>query len=278
MTDQYAVIGHPIGHSKSPWIHRKFAQQSNQDMNYLLLDSEPDAFKSTVVNFVKQGGKGLNVTIPFKQEAWEMADVLSERAKLAGAVNTLSFLSDGVVRGDNTDGVGLVRDLTENQAIKLEGKRVLILGAGGAVRGVLQPLLEKKVQQIHIVNRTVQKAKDLVQLFEDFPNISAGGYEELEEAGCFDVIINGTASSLSGNLPPLVPSVFADPCHVYDMMYAQEKTIFERWCDENGATSSSDGLGMLVEQAAESFHIWRGVRPNTQDVLAELSELLSAKA
>lgn len=275
MSDQYAVIGHPISHSKSPWIHENFAKQLNEDINYSLIDSEPTEFKKRVGAFIDNGAKGLNVTVPFKQEAWAMADELSDHAKLAGAVNTLSFNADGTIRGDNTDGVGLVSDLTKNQGIALSGKRVLILGAGGAVRGVVQPLLEQRVAQIHIVNRTIQKATDLVELFEQYGNVSSGSYDDLASVGSFDVIINGTASSLSGELPPLTPEIVADGCHAYDMMYAAEKTVFEIWCSENRVASVSNGLGMLVEQAAESFWIWRGVRPKTADILEALSKQLS---
>lgn len=277
MSDQYAVIGHPINHSKSPWIHSEFAQQLNEDISYSLLESdpEPEAFQKTVRAFIAMGGKGLNVTVPFKQEAWAMADELSDQAKLAGAINTLSFTADGKIRGDNTDGVGLVRDLIDNQTVNLSGKRVLILGAGGAVRGVIQPLLKQQVAQVHIVNRTVQKATDLVELFADMGNISASSYTDLTDTGDFDVIINGTASSLSGELPPLVSSIVAEGCHAYDMMYSAQKTVFEIWCSNNGVASISNGLGMLVEQAAESFSIWRGVRPQTNSVLIELSKQLS---
>jgi len=277
MSDQYAVIGHPISHSKSPWIHAEFAQQLNEDINYALMDSAPDAFNTTVRSFIEKGAKGLNVTVPFKQDAWSLADELSEHARLAGAVNTLSFNPDGTIRGDNTDGVGLVSDLTKNQGMNLSGKRVLILGAGGAVRGVLQPLLEQNVSQIHIVNRTVQKAQDLLELFKHYSNISVSGYDTLADAGEFDLIINGTASSLTGDLPPLCKAVLADNCHAYDMMYASQKTVFEIWCSENGAGSVHNGLGMLVEQAAESFWIWRGVRPDTSPVLAALTEQLSGE-
>ena len=275
MSDQYAVIGHPISHSKSPWIHAEFAKQLNEDISYALIDSKPDEFISTVQAFTGKGAKGLNVTVPFKQEAWLMAGELSEHAKLAGAVNTLSFRADGTIRGDNTDGVGLVSDLTKNQGMSLADKRVLILGAGGAVRGVLQPLLEQNVSQIHIVNRTVQKALDLAELFSDYQNISASSYDDLSGAGKFDLIINGTASSLSGELPPLTKSILAEGCHAYDMMYAAQKTVFEIWCLDNGAESVQNGLGMLVEQAAESFWIWRGIRPNTAPILEALSRQLS---
>jgi len=276
MQDQYAVIGHPVSHSRSPWIHSEFALQLAEPLVYSLLDAKPDAFEQTVQQFREQGGRGLNVTVPFKQEAWAMVDQLSDHAQLAGAVNTLSFLSDGTVRGDNTDGVGLVRDLMQHQGVTLANKRVLILGAGGAVRGVIQPILEQTPSTLHIVNRTPEKALELAKVFADYGEVSAGGYDELATLGAYDVIINGTASSLGGELPPLVASILAEHCHAYDMMYAPEPTVFERWCQEQGAGSVSNGLGMLVEQAAESFYIWRGVRPNTAEILRRLKAEIAA--
>ena len=274
MIDQYAVIGNPIKHSKSPWIHAEFAKQCNEAINYTLLESADDGFENTVKQFINDGGKGLNVTMPFKQEAWEMADVLSEYAKLAGAVNTLTFREDGTILGDTTDGPGLVYDITENQQTSLKDKRILILGAGGAVRGVIQPLLDQKPTEIYIANRTASKASDLAQLFSEFGSLAGGGYDDLSEQGAFDVIINGTATSISGDLPPIPPSVLAEGCHAYDMVYGAEPTVFEKWCSENGAASVSGGLGMLVEQAAVSFNIWRAKKPNTAPVLEALKASL----
>lgn len=274
MTDQYAVIGHPIKHSKSPWIHTEFAKQCGEALEYSLLESAVDDFEATVKQFIKDGGKGLNVTMPFKQEAWDMADQLSEYAKLAGAVNTLTFNADGTVHGDNTDGPGLVYDLTENQQTSLKGKRVLLLGAGGAVRGVIRPFLDQKPSRIHIANRTASKADDLAKLFSEYGEISGGGYDDLSEQGAFDVIVNGTASSITGDLPPIPKSVLAENSHAYDMMYGAEPTVFERWCLENGAGSVSGGLGMLVEQAAVSFNIWRSKKPDTAPVLTALLKSL----
>lgn len=274
MTDKYAVIGHPIKHSKSPWIHTAFAKQCEEALEYSILESPIDGFESTVQQFIREGGKGLNVTLPFKQEAWGMADDLSEYAKLSGAVNTLTFRDDGSIHGDNTDGPGLVHDLVENLQTSLEGKRVLLLGAGGAVRGVIRPLLDQKTAHIHIANRTASKAEDLAQLFSEFGELSAGGYDGLDEQGAFDVIINGTASSLTGDLPPVPKSVLASNCHAYDMMYGAEPTVFERWCSNNGAGSVSGGLGMLVEQAAVSFNIWRSKAPDTTPILSELKKSL----
>ena len=274
MTDQYAVIGHPIKHSKSPLIHTAFAKQCDELLEYTILETAVDDFEKTVTQFISNGGKGLNVTLPFKQDAWKMADELSEYAKISGAVNTLTFRQDGTIHGDNTDGPGLVYDLTENQQTSLKGKRILLLGAGGAVRGVIRPLLDQETSHIHIANRTASKAEDLAQLFAEYGELSAGGYDGLAGQGAFDVIINGTASSLSGELPPLPISILDDNCHAYDMMYGAEPTVFERWCTENGAGSACGGLGMLVEQAAVSFNIWRSKKPDTAPVLSALMKSL----
>lgn len=196
MSDQYAVIGNPIAHSKSPWIHSSFAKQLGESVEYNLLSADTDAFSAAIRAFTATGGKGLNVTVPFKQEAWAAADELSDHARKAGAVNTLSFLDNGRIRGDNTDGVGLVRDLIENQSVTLKGRRILMMGAGGAVRGVLQPLLEQSPTEIYIVNRTVERAEELAMLFAELGQITAGSYADLTEQGAFDVIINGSSSSL----------------------------------------------------------------------------------
>ena len=278
MSDQYAVIGNPIAHSKSPWIHSSFAKQLGESVEYNLLSADTDAFSAAIRAFTATGGKGLNVTVPFKQEAWAAADELSDHARKAGAVNTLSFLDNGRIRGDNTDGVGLVRDLIENQSVTLKGRRILMMGAGGAVRGVLQPLLEQSPTEIYIVNRTVERAEELAMLFAELGQITAGSYADLTEQGAFDVIINGSSSSLGGELPPLPASIVAPGCHAYDMMYAAEPTIFERWCTDHQVSSVSNGLGMLVEQAAESFWIWRNKRPDTAPVLKALSDSLKATA
>jgi shikimate dehydrogenase len=270
--DKYAVIGHPIAHSKSPWIHSQFAKLTDEAIGYSLLESgpEPDAFLKVIQQFVEAGGKGVNVTMPFKEVAWSMADELSERAKLASAVNTLTFLDDGRVLGDTTDGVGLVNDLTSNMQLSLKQKRILIIGAGGAVKGVIQPLLEHDPEIIHIVNRTVQRAQELVEVFSGYGDISAGGYEDLAALGAFDVVINATPANFSGELPPISADVFASNSLAYDMSYAAKPTVFENWSSENGAARVSNGLGMLVEQAAESFHIWRNTRPPTGQVLSDL--------
>ena len=270
--DKYAVIGNPIEHSKSPQIHHMFAQQAKDEIMYEALLSPVDEFEETVEAFRNGGGMGLNVTVPFKQKAFELADELSDYAKHAGAVNTLVFHKDGTVYGTNTDGIGIVRDLVENHGSLLTGKRILILGAGGAVRGVLQPILQQLPQQVFIANRTperaIELASDMNGLREDC-ELAGGGFADITNAGQgeFDLIINGTAASLQGIMPPIPTSCLADGVHCYDMMYGGRPTAFEFWCDDNGAAKVMNGLGMLVEQAAESFSIWRGKMPDTKPVL-----------
>ncbi len=266
--DKYAVIGNPINHSKSPEIHHMFAQQAEDEIMYEALLSPIDEFEETVEAFRKGGGMGLNVTVPFKQKAWELADELSDYAKRAGAVNTLVFHQDGTIYGTNTDGIGLVRDLVENHHSLLQDKRILVLGAGGAVRGVLQPLLMQMPAKIFIANRTPERAIELASDMQDLREnceLSGGGFENIE--GEYDLIINGTAASLQGIMPPIPPSCLADGVHCYDMMYGGRPTAFEFWCEDNGAAKVMNGLGMLVEQAAESFSIWRGKMPATKPVL-----------
>lgn len=271
MTDKYAVIGNPIAHSKSPQIHAQFAKQTGEDIEYTALLAPLDGFEQTVREFfsAEQGGKGLNVTVPFKQEAWELCNELSDYAKMAGAVNTLVNRPDGTVYGANTDGIGIVRDLEQNHNVKLTGKKILILGAGGAVRGVLQPILDKTPKQIFNANRTASKAVELATLFKNAGNISGGGYDEIPQQA-FDIIINGTAASLAGDLPPVPDMCVKGAECCYDMMYSNEPTAFVKWAQKHGVAKALDGLGMLVEQAAESFYLWRGVRPETPNVITSL--------
>lgn len=273
MTDHYAVIGNPIKHSKSPLIHTQFAAQTQQTMDYTALLAPLDAFEQTVQQFFQQqGGKGLNVTVPFKLQAYQLCDERSDYAQQAGAVNTLVYRDDGSIYGDNTDGVGIVRDLVVNNTIHLRGKRILILGAGGVVRGVLQPILEQQPQQIFIANRTVAKATQLVDDFATFnaaivtnSTLHAGGYQDIPQQS-FDIIINGTAASLAGELPP-IPTVCSQQTQCcYDMVYANEPTPFIQWALDNHVPIALDGMGMLIEQAAESFKIWRDIRPDTTPV------------
>lgn len=267
--DRYAVFGNPIAHSKSPHIHRLFAAQTGQDMVYDALLVPLDSFARAVADFQAQGGRGANVTVPFKQAAWALAEECSPRAQRAGAVNTLVLRDDGSRYGDTTDGVGLVRDLCSNHGMDLTGRRVLLLGAGGAARGVLEPLLAERPQQLVIANRTVAKAQDLVRSFADLGTLQASSFDALAGAS-FDVIINATAAGLQGEVAPLPAGVIMPGGCAYDMMYGDTPTDFVRWAQQHGAAQAHDGLGMLVEQAAESFYLWRGVRPETAPVIAQL--------
>lgn len=268
MTDKYAVVGNPINHSKSPAIHRMFAEQTGQSMVYDKIEAPLEGFEATVLSFFSQPeGKGLNVTVPFKEAAWEMCEQRSACAQRAGAVNTLFMNAQGQLCGENTDGLGLVADI-KNHGVSLKDKKILILGAGGAVRGVLQPILEEQPENVVIANRTKSKADALVALFSDLGKVESASFEEL--SGEFDLIINGTSASLSGELPPISASLVSASTVAYDMMYAQQQTVFNRWACEAGAKQTIDGLGMLVGQAAEAFYIWRKQRPELTDVMNEI--------
>ncbi|SHO54291.1 shikimate dehydrogenase [Vibrio quintilis] len=267
LTDRYAVFGNPIQHSKSPFIHTLFARQTNQDMVYTAESAPVDGFQKSVDEFFSQGGKGCNVTVPFKEKAYHFADMVSERARLSGAVNTLKKLDDGGILGDNTDGEGLVFDLLQHQ-VPIAGANILLIGAGGAARGVVQPLLNQKPASIVITNRTVAKAESLCEIFSPFGNISVKPMSDIKSG--FDIIINSTSASLSGQLPEISDCIFGENSVSYDMMYGKGKTIFNQWAVENGCAHAYDGLGMLVGQAAESFMLWRGIRPGTRQVLSEL--------
>lgn len=271
--DQYCVFGNPIAHSKSPWIHAAFAEQTQQHLQYEARLAPVEAFEAALRQFFSEGGKGCNVTVPFKEEAWRLAQVRSTRAEKAGAVNTLLLGKDGRLYGDNTDGVGLVRDLMTNAGIALKGKRVLVLGAGGAVRGVLGPLLAEKPRLLMLANRTAEKADALYQLFRKDGHIQACTFEAL--AGqTFDCVINGTSASLQGAGLQLPQGLLAPGALAFDMMYGAAPTPFLQWAAEQGA-ATRDGLGMLVEQAAEAFFLWRSVRPETATVLQALREKLA---
>jgi len=264
--DRYAVMGNPIAHSKSPQIHQLFAQQTGQSISYQAILVEKHGFAEAVAEFLTAGGKGLNVTVPFKQEAWQLADQLSARAQRAGAVNTLMLRESGSLLGDNTDGVGLVRDLTANLAVELAGKRLLILGAGGAARGVLAPLLEQDPTHLVIANRTAERAEELSGLFSDLGDLKGCGFDALG-GEAFDVVINATAAGLQGEVPDLPEGLIGPETCCYDMVYGSAPTAFMRYAQQCGARCTFDGLGMLVEQAAESFRLWRGVSPETGPVI-----------
>lgn len=271
MTDKYAVIGKPIAHSKSPLIHRMFAQQTGQDISYEAIEAPQDGFAATVERLRKEGYKGCNVTVPFKQEAWRFS-ATTFRALDAQAVNTLKF-ENGGISGDNTDGIGLVRDIENNLNIPLKNKRILLIGAGGAAYGVLHPLLESSPISLVIYNRTLEKAESLKKSIEQHDKFRLFSLETVEFGKLgdaqFDVVINATSAGLTDSEIPLPETIFAPGALAYDMMYGRE-TPFMKFAREHGAAIISDGLGMLVEQAAESFHIWRGVRPDTKPVLEKL--------
>ncbi len=274
--DRYAVMGHPVSHSRSPQIHALFAKATGQEMVYERIGPEPDQFEAAVAKFRDEGGKGLNITLPFKERAFALADVQSVRAKAAGAANTLTF-RDGRILADNTDGVGLVRDLVQNHCIQLKQKNVLLLGAGGAARGVIVPLLAERPTRLIIANRTPARAFAILEAL-----ITSGAVPQEYLQCCqvcgldaipgvhFDVVINATSSSLTGAVPEVPEAVFGPGTSAYDMVYGKGLTPFLRLAQARGATFLADGLGMLVEQAAESFYIWRHVFPPTGPVLQQL--------
>jgi len=269
--DNYAVMGNPIVHSKSPEIHLAFAHQTGHILNYQSIYVPVGKFDFAIRLFQQRGGKGLNITLPFKHDAHNLSVNMTHRAKTAAAVNTIKFNEGGVIEGDNTDGVGLVRDLHRN-SIQLADMRILILGAGGAVSGILSPLLEQQPESITIANRTRAKAESLVSLHHSAKNLNVSGLAELEELGSFDMVINAISSGLNGELPVLPESIIDENCICYDMVYGNAETVFVSWSKSRGAKMALDGLGMLVEQAAESFYIWRGVRPETASVINMLRD------
>jgi shikimate dehydrogenase len=269
MSDRYAVIGNPIEHSKSPLIHQAFAEQTGEDLEYSRILGEPGRFEQTVAEFLAAGGRGLNITVPFKEDAWRLADERSARAETAGAVNTLILQPDGRLRGDNTDGVGLVRDLSSNHGCNLAGAEILLLGAGGATRGVLRPLLEAGPKRLVIANRTATKAVTLAADCAALGTITGCGLDQLEHE-TFDIIINATSAGLAVKVPDIPDQILRPGGWSYDMLYGDKPTAFMRWGKEHGAGHALGGLGMLVEQAAESFLLWRGVRPDTAAVIKRL--------
>jgi len=270
MTDRYAVIGNPIGHSKSPLIHLAFAGQTGQDIEYVALEAPVGGFAAEVDTFRKAGGCGLNITTPFKLDAFAYATELLPRAKLAGAVNAMKF-EGGRVAADNFDGVGLTRDITRNLGCPLQGRRVLVLGAGGAVRGAILPFLEQGPAQLVLANRTVEKAQELAGLFAAHGSLCAIGYEALAAQQPFDLVVNATSASLRGELPPVPAASFGPHCLAYELAYGKGLTPFLRVARSGGAERIADGVGMLVEQAAEAFAWWRGVRPDTPPMIQTLT-------
>lgn len=268
--DRYAVMGYPVAHSRSPIIHRLFAAQTGENLQYELLEVAPDKLESAIKQFGRTGGKGLNITLPHKSEVTRFVDDMSERASTAGAVNTLVFKGKEIY-GDNTDGVGLMRDLQLNLELKLEGANILILGAGGSTRGIISPLLDAKPGSVVIANRTMDKAQALAQVFSTQGPVSAVNFKNVRTPPDFDLIINATSAGVKGETPPYPENAIGENTVCYDLSYSMKATPFSSWAKEHGATRSLMGWGMLVEQAAESFEIWRGVRPDTAQVLKQLT-------
>ncbi|UCH17605.1 MAG: shikimate dehydrogenase [Burkholderiales bacterium] len=272
MTDHYAVIGNPIAQSKSPEIHTMFARATGQDIVYTKLEAPLDGFSDAVLRFRAAGGRGMNVTAPFKLQALAMATRTRPAAWAAGAANTLRF--DGEqIEADNFDGLGLVRDLVHNHSMPIAGRRVLLLGAGGAVRGALHPLLEEGPARVLVVNRTVEKARKVVEELGHEPRVAWCGYPDVGDE-CFDIVIDGTSASLRGELPPIRASVFGPDAMAYEMVYGKGLTPFLKLAKTAGITRLADGVGMLIEQAAEAFNWWRGVRPDTRAVIDKLTVAL----
>ncbi len=268
--DRYGVMGCPISHSRSPVIHRLFALQTGQDLQYELLQVAPGKLETAVKQFQRTGGKGLNITVPHKSEVTRLVDHLSERASSAGAVNTLVFRDKDIV-GDNTDGIGLMRDLVVNLNLNLADASILILGAGGATRGIVGPLLDAKPKSIMIANRTLSKARLLAEHFSATGPVTACRFKEVKPTSSYDFVINATSAGIKGEMPPYPESAITDRTFCYDLSYGLSPTPFSSWAARNGAAHSVMGWGMLVEQAAESFLLWRGVRPDTQKVLDQVS-------
>lgn len=268
--DRYGVMGYPVSQSRSPVIHRLFAMQTNLEIQYELLQVTPEKLEEAIRQFQRTGGKGLNLTAPHKRTACRLVDNLSQRASIAGAVNTLDF-RDGEIFGDNTDGIGLLRDLVVNLELNLKGINILILGAGGATRGIVGPLLEMEPTSICIANRTMERAEKLVKCFDDDSPITACPFDAVPDSEPYQLVINATSAGLRGETPPYPTTAISANTFCYDLSYGLEPTPFSTWAREQGAARSVMGWGMLVEQAAESFHIWRGIRPDTAPVLKQMT-------
>jgi shikimate dehydrogenase len=275
-TDRYGVMGYPVSHSRSPVIHRLFAQQTGQNIQYELLQVAPENLEKAVAQFGKTGGKGLNITVPHKSEVARLVDDMSERAANAGAVNTLVFREDSLF-GDNTDGVGFMHDLQINQGVTVKDSKILILGAGGATRGIIGPLLEEGPDSIVIANRTFPKARGLADHFASQGPVNACRFRDVRTLPVYDLVINATSAGVKGEMPPYPAAAIHPQTVCYDLSYGLTPTPFSQWAAEHGAAKSVMGWGMLVEQAAESFYIWRGVRPNTAAVLKQLTINISQK-
>lgn len=274
MINRYTVIGQPIAHSLSPVVHQLFGELTQRRVQYTRTEATPETFADTVIEWQQSGARGCNVTAPFKELAVDVCDRLNSNAQQAGSVNTIHMHRDGSRVGHNTDGLGLVADIVSNQRRSLESRRILILGAGGAARGVMGPLLETRPACLHVANRTASRAEHLASMFQDLGPVSGAGLDSLDQQPTFDVIINATTLSMNGDMPPLPDSLLSHESLAYDMTYGRQDTPFMNWGKACGATACN-GLGMLVEQAAESFLIWEGVRPKTRLAFPRLREMLS---
>jgi shikimate dehydrogenase len=267
--DRYALVGHPVEHSRSPLIHQLFAKQTKQHLTYELIDAEPRSLETAVRGFFAAGGSGMNVTVPHKEAAFELTKKPSDAATKARAVNTLRF-KDGVLYGDNTDGVGFIRDVTINQRQAIDGRSVLVLGAGGAARGILAPLLEAGPRELVVANRTLARAEQLVEQFREWGSLSTTTFAALAERAPFDILVNATAAGLKGEEPPFPAAIVGPESFCYDLVYSLKDTPFVTWARSRGARCAVQGWGMLIEQAAESFYIWRRKRPDTAPILRQL--------
>jgi shikimate dehydrogenase len=274
MINRYTVIGQPIAHSLSPVVHQLFGELTQRKIHYTRTESTPEAFADVVIQWQQSGARGCSVTSPFKELAVGVCDRLSTTAVRAGSVNTIHMHRDGSRVGHNTDGLGLVADIQSNLRRPLESMRILLLGAGGAARGVMAPLLARSPALLHVANRTASKGEKLATLFEDLGPVSGGGFDKLAGMETFDIVINATTVSMNGSMPSLPDDIISYQSLVYDMTYGNRDTAFMSWGKARGA-SVSNGRGMLVEQAAESFLIWEGVRPKTRLVYPRIRELLS---
>jgi shikimate dehydrogenase len=267
--DRYGLVGHPVEHSRSPLIHTLFARQTGRELSYELIDALPEGFETAVRGFGAAGGRGLNITVPHKEAAFALVDEASDAANAAGAVNTISIDRDRL-RGDNTDGIGFVRDVTVNQRQTLAGRTIIVLGAGGAARGIVGPLLAAEPRELVIANRSQARAVQLVEHFGQARPLRAVAFDELAALPPFDVLVNATSAGLKGEPPPFAPSLVGAGSFCYDLVYSLDDTPFIAWARAHGAARAVQGWGMLVEQAAESFYIWHGLRPDTDRVLKQL--------
>ncbi|MGD8340559.1 MAG: shikimate dehydrogenase [Gammaproteobacteria bacterium] len=269
LPSRYALVGHPVSHSRSPLIHQLFARQTGEKLTYELIDALPEQFETAVLGFSAAGGRGMNITVPYKEAAFDLCRTHGEEAKAAGAVNTITFRAGGL-HGDNTDGTGFIRDLCSNQEQEISGNRLLILGAGGAARGIIGPILAQKPESLVVANRTIERAESLLKFFDSPEVFSICSFDELEDVGPFDIVINATSAGLKGEQPPFPGSLVGPDTFCYDLAYSLKATPFVTWAQANGAVNAVQGWGMLVEQAADSFEIWRGKRPNTRQILRQL--------